>query len=231
MPNQPRLGANLTMALLTLAIIVATLLGFREVQLSVTSLEEVGALILTLGFVALVIERAVEVYVSRQYGPQKIRRRRPLTRAEARLEKAERLLDEERERRHMMSRNPSQEEDAHMKELVKNAENAHKEFENAEEKTWLPLSELRTRKLRAASILSLALGVLAALSGIRVLGQFLPIQDGKLVGVLAHADQGFQLSMFRVTDALLTALLLAGGADGIHKMFASFKSLRSKTAG
>ena len=228
MPDQPKLGTNLAMALLALAIIVATLFGFQEVQISVTSLEPVGALILTLGFIAVVIERAVEVYVSRRYGPEKIRRRRPLTRATTRLEKAERLLTEESERRHTMSRSPSAEETAHMQELVKNVQDAYEAFEQAEEKTWLPLSQLRTQKIRAASILSLTFGALTALSGVRVLGQFLPMQDGNIQGILASTEHGFQLNTFRVTDALLTTLLLAGGADGIHKMFASFKSFRSK---
>ena len=114
-----------------------------------------------------------------------------------------------------------------MDQLVKELQDAHTAVDEADERTWNHLSKLRAAKLRAASVLSLTFGALASVSGVRVLGQFVPTRDEKIIGVLA--DSALQLDAFRVTDALLTALVLAGGADGIHRMISSFRSFRSST--
>ena len=92
-------------ALLFLSLLAAVA-GFKEVQFSSNSFEQIGTLFL----VALVIERAVEVYVSKRYDPEKLRLRRPLTRAEAKVVKAEKALAEERERRQGSSRQPTEED-------------------------------------------------------------------------------------------------------------------------
>ena len=57
-----------------------------------------------------IIERAVEVYVSKCYDPEKLRVRRPLTRAEAMVANAEKALTEERERLQGSFRAPTQED-------------------------------------------------------------------------------------------------------------------------
>ena len=226
MSVEAKLATGFGVALLVLSIL-ATVLGFKEVQLSSTSFDEIGTLLLTLILVALVIERAVEVYVSKRYDPEKLRLQRPLTRTEAKLAKAEKALGEERELRHGSSRAPSPEDQQYMDQLVKELQDAHTAVDEADERTWNHLSKLRAAKLRAASVLSLTFGALASVSGVRVLGQFVPTQDEKIIGALA--DSALQLDAFRVTDALLTALVLAGGADGIHRMISSFRSFRSST--
>ena len=224
MSVEAKLAAWFGAALLVLSIL-ATVLGFQEVQFSSNSLEQVGALVLTLILVALVIERAVEVYVSKRFDAEKLRVRRPLTRAEARLEKAEKALAEERERRQGSSRPPTDEDREYMNELAKDVRDAHTAVDDAHEQTWLDLSRLRASKVRSASVLSVVLGALVSVSGVRVLGQFVPMQDGELIGALA--ESALQLDMFRITDAIMTALVLAGGADGIHKMVSKFRSFRS----
>ena len=205
--------------------LLAAVFGFREVQFTSSSFEQVGTLVLTLILVALVIERAVEVYVSKRFDAEKLRVRRPLTRAEATLTKAEKTLAEERERRQGSTRAPTQEDLDYMKQLVDDVRDAHTAMDAADEQTWLSLSKLRASKVRSASVLSVVLGALASVSGVRVLGQFVPTQDGELIGALA--ESALQLDLFRVTDTLLTALVLAGGADGIHKMVSRFQSFRS----
>ena len=203
MSVEAKLATGFGVALLVLSILAAAL-GFKEVQLSSTSFDDIGTLLLTLILVAtVVIERAVEVYVSKRYDPEKLRLRRPLTRAEAKLSKAEKALDEERERRHGASRVPSPEDQQYMDQLVKELQDAHTAVDEADERTWNHLSKLRAAKLRAASVLSLTFGALASVSGVRVLGQFVPTQDEKIIGALA--DSALQLDAFRVTDALLTA--------------------------
>lgn len=224
MLNEARFAVVYGLALLAMAII-ATALGFKELQFDSTSFAQIGTLLLTLALVAVVIERAVEVYVAKRYDPEKQRIRRPLTRAEAKLAKAEEALTEERERRHGSSRAVTADDEEYMQELLKNVDDAREAVDGADEQTWLQLSKVRAGKIRAASFLSLTFGALASFSGVRVLGQFVQMEGGDLAGALA--ESALQLHAFRVTDAVLTALVLAGGADGIHKMISSFKSFRS----
>ena len=69
MPIEARLATGLGLALLVLAIL-ATVSGFTEVKFASTSFEQIGMLLLTVALVAVVIERAVEVYVSKRYDPE-----------------------------------------------------------------------------------------------------------------------------------------------------------------
>ena len=208
--------------------VVATYLGFREVRLTATTIDQIGTLLLTLAFVAVVIERAVEVYVSKRYDPEKLRVTRPVARAEAKLAKAEKLLAEERERRHGSTRVPTDAEEAEFQHLVEAVRNADHQCDAAEDAAWQRLSQLKGSKLRAASYLSLLLGALASVSGIRVLGQFLPVDaQGNLSSSLVLSTQALQLGAFRVTDTVLSALLLAGGAAGFHRILSSIKTFRS----
>ena len=230
MSYDAKLAVGFGAALFILAI-VATSLGFREVHLTGTTIDQIGALLLTFALVAVIIERAVEVYVSKRYDPENLRLTRPVARAEARLARAERLLAEERERRHGSTRAPTDVEEAEFQKLVQATQNAEQQCDAAEEAAWHRLSQLKASKLSTASYLSLLLGALASLSGVRVLGQFLPVDAlGSLSGSLALASQALQLSAFRVTDTVLSALLLAGGAAGIHRMVSSIKTFRNPGA-
>ena len=210
------------------AVVFAFFFDFQEVRFANASLENIGVLLLTLALVAIVIERAVEVYVARRYDAEKIRLNRPLVRAQANAAKAEKLLLEERERREGSSNQVEREGDEHMLKLLDAVENAHKKWEEIDEQTWLPLSKFRARKIFAANMLALCFGALVSFAGVRVLGQFLPMgADGQLIGFMATSAGAVQLEIFRAVDTVLTALVLAGGADGIHKMISSFKSFRS----
>ena len=225
--SRAKLAAGFGAALFILAVL-ATSLGFREVRFIATTIDQIGALVLTLALVAVVIERAVEVFVSKSYDPEKLRVTRPVARAEAKLAKAEKLLAEERERRHGSTRVPTDAEEAEFQQLIQVAQHAQQQCDAAEDGAWQPLSRLKASKLRAASYLSLLLGALASFSGVRVLGQFLPVDaQGNLSGSLALSTQVLQLGAFRLTDSVLSALLLAGGAAGIHRMVSSIKTFRS----
>ena len=227
MSSEAKLGAGFGAALFILAVL-ATSLGFREVRFIATTIDQIGALVLTLALVAVVIERAVEVFVSKSYDPEKLRVTRPVARADAKLAKAEKLLAEERERRHGSTRVPTDAEEAEFQQLIQVAQHAQQQCDAAEDGAWQPLSRLKASKLRAASYLSLLLGALASFSGVRVLGQFLPVDaQGNLSGSLALSTQVLQLGAFRLTDSVLSALLLAGGAAGIHRMVSSIKTFRS----
>ena len=230
MSSESKLAAVFGAALFALAIL-ATSLGFHELRLTGTTIDQIGSLLLMLALVAVVIERAVEVYVSKRYDPEKLRVSRPVARAEVRLAKAEKLLADERERRLGSTRAPTDTEEAEFQQLVQAAYAAEQQCDAAEDAAWQRLSQLKASKLRAASYLSLFLGALASLSGVRVLGQFLPVDAQSSVSEsVALSTHALQLGAFRVTDTVLSALLLAGGAAGIHRMISSIRTFRSPGA-
>lgn len=113
--TEAKAAAAFGAALFILAVVV-TSLGFREVRLTATTIDQIGTLLLTFALVAVVIERAVEVYVSRRYDPEKLPINRRLARAQAKLAKAEKLLAEERERRHGSTREPTQAEQTELQQ-------------------------------------------------------------------------------------------------------------------
>ncbi len=117
--------------------------------------------------------------------------------------------------------------------------------------------DLERRKATAAGAAATVLGTIAAGAGVRILGQFLPTDadTGRIAGPLGNGcsdpeiaqrlremSEGparealleaceavdFQLGVFRFADILLTALLLAGGADGIHQLVKNFLSTRNE---
>ncbi len=208
MSVEAKLAVWLGAALVALSVLAAAL-GFSEIRFSAIALEDIGALFLTLILVALVIERAVEVYVSTRFDAEKLRVRRPLTRAEATLARAETALAEERERAQGSTRVPTDADRQYMEELVEDVGQGREAVDSADEQTWNRLSKLRGSKVRSASLLSVVLGVLAAVAGIRVLGQFIPMQVCEPICALAECR--LQLNVFRVTDTVMTALVLAGG--------------------
>ena len=203
---------------------IASFVGFREIQFHDVTVAQVTALVATLALVAIVIERAVDVYVAKRYDPEKASVQRPLERSRTKVQKAEQRLADERERRQTLSREPTQDEKNDLSELTEAADKALKEFEEVDDRTWHPLSKVRTAKLRTAALLALVFGALAAVSGVRILGQFLPENAWILSG---GGTQTYQLLIFRIVDTSLTALLLAGGADAFHKLLSTVKSFRS----
>ena len=75
------------------------------------------------------------------------------------------------------------------------------------------LQEYRAGTQRRALLVGLTLGIMVALSGVRLLG---PIFDPAATG----APPAFQQDLFRFTDILLTAGLIAGGSATLHELLA-----------
>jgi hypothetical protein len=79
---------------------------------------------------------------------------------------------------------------------------------------------------RYAFVISLFFGVVAAMVGIRALWPFLDPQSMK---VFSQAPLG-QKNTFIVLDILLSAALMAGGANGIHSVISAFTSFFDASA-
>ncbi|HWR14056.1 MAG TPA: hypothetical protein VN577_04465 [Terriglobales bacterium] len=75
----------------------------------------------------------------------------------------------------------------------------------------------RSDTQKIAFSISLGLGLLVAIIGMRAL-QFLADP------VVLNGLRGTQATLFRIVDVVLTGALLAGGADGLHKLASLFTS-------
>lgn len=74
------------------------------------------------------------------------------------------------------------------------------------------LQEYKVGTQRRALLTGLTLGILVAVSGIRLLGPIFPFDHS--------AEWTFQLAMFQFTDIVITAGLIAGGSATIHELMA-----------
>ena len=77
---------------------------------------------------------------------------------------------------------------------------------------------MTSRIKKHASVFAILLGIILGLIGARVFGS---ISSGETLS-------GFQSALLAGTDVLLTGLLLAGGAEGLHPLLNKVKSLGGK---
>lgn len=193
--------------------------GFVAVRLDQVSMAAVGKVLVTLAFVALVIERAVEVYVTNTFEPRKARLRRGITLAEGRLQIAEKAVANEMRRQAAAAGAP----DAGALEMFRDREATAREgLDRAKADALDDLADHRARKMRWAGGAATLLSLMAAAVGVRVLEPLLHGAAGAdPAETFAQTAGALQLTAFRAADTLLTAFVLAGGADGIHKIINS----------
>jgi hypothetical protein len=79
------------------------------------------------------------------------------------------------------------------------------------------------KQTQARQIMALIIGVLVSLAGTRTLEALLDLTKAK------QPIPSFQLGLFYAVDILITAGLIAGGSDGIHKISEILTSLSDKT--
>lgn len=89
------------------------------------------------------------------------------------------------------------------------------------------LHHYRSQTRQYAFATALGFGLAAAVAGVRALGAFAIADPGKTA--FQGADPK-QQSVFIAVDILLSALLLAGGANGIHSVVNAFTSYFDSTA-
>ncbi|MEM6634374.1 MAG: hypothetical protein AAF667_00655 [Pseudomonadota bacterium] len=149
-PASLRRGRLVAIALLPLASVSSAGSGFAEISLGELDAGDLTTRFLALVMIALVIERAVEIYIKARFGPPELR------------------------------------------------------------PTGDGLSSAKRQRARAAHAAAGILSLAVAAVGIRVLAQFLP-------GGSADLAPSQRLA-FQTVDMVLTTLVLAGGAEGIHRM-------------
>ena len=156
--------------------------GFFEVGL-VGLGGDIFNLLATVLFAALVIERAVEVYINNAFDLEKAKFSLDATIAENRVAIAEDALD--RERRRQAEQNGTADPGA-LATLRENVDKARRKLLVERNKTSEPLANHRNRKAAWANVVATLMSLAAAAVGIRLLGQFLPTDsNGALSGPLA----------------------------------------------
>ncbi|MHB1865534.1 MAG: hypothetical protein ACYCPS_05270 [Candidatus Saccharimonadales bacterium] len=85
------------------------------------------------------------------------------------------------------------------------------------------LSSYKGQTQRFAFLTSLTVGLIASLAGVRALTPFLKPDALNALNPAQHA-------LFIGFDVVLTAALLAGGADGLHSVISAFTSFFDSTA-
>lgn len=219
MPNGS--NAHSPAPIFVIGILGALVAGFGVARLDAVDLENVtathvGEVFLTLIFVALLIERATEVYVNTSLEPDKQARLEGVHAAAANVRGARAALELERS-----SRAPR---DTLLAAMEGTLTEALKKQDAAVEGSKSSLREVRNRISRNALIVAAMLGVLVAVAGIRALSPFLPGPPGSPGSV----QEGLQDSLFAAVDVLVTGALLAGGADGLHKIVERFLQFAGK---
>jgi hypothetical protein len=203
--------------ILAIGIIGALIAGFGFASFDAVDLQNVtaahvGEVFLTLVFVALLIERSTEVYVSTSLEPEKQDHLEPVRAQAARVRVARGALEAERKGAAPAAAVLSQQETA--------LAGALQNLEAAKADATPGLVKIRNKISRRAGIVAATLGVLVALAGIRALHPFLP--DAGVPG------KDVQKGLFEAVDVLITAALLAGGADGLHQIVERFLKFAKK---
>ncbi|HKK37410.1 MAG TPA: hypothetical protein VJ994_14030 [Paracoccaceae bacterium] len=195
--------------------------SFSPVSLGELNAGDVGTVFLALVLAALVIERAVEVYVGNVFDGDEARLTNPQRQKRAEYERIRAALDSETNRARGASaedREGLRTSDA-LDKLRGEADRARRELDRLRVEAADDLMALKTRKAQVSSAAATVLGALVAAVGLRVLGGLAPEDELKCL----DAAQRF---WFDGVDVLLTALLLAGGADGIHNVLGDFLKRR-----
>jgi hypothetical protein len=164
-------------------------------------------------FAALLIERAVEVYLKNGFGKAELEADREERIARQAAEELSRTVETR-----LAAAPPGTGDEDATRELSR----ARARLEKARKDAQPVKDEVKRAKGRAAAIMSTLLALGLAAVGFRVLGQFL-VEGGEAEFVSlcrgeSCAEPGLQLFWFNVADIVLSTAVLAGGAEGVHRI-------------
>lgn len=189
---------------------------FTTIEFNDIDATSVPKVLLGLTFVALLIERATEVYVNMEKQPAQIDPAiSNLMLAEAELARTQNAVTQ-------AQANPAIAASA-MKDLNTDLKKAYANHQTTLADAAPEKEKESNERRQRTTILAMVLGVLAAIVGARALGPFVdPSQLAE--GVV----WGGQSAWFAGVDVLITGALLAGGADGIHQIVNRFLEFAKK---
>ncbi|GFE52005.1 hypothetical protein So717_37580 [Roseobacter cerasinus] len=212
----------------------AAAIGFGSMSFKQNLAELVVTHLLALMFFALLIERAVEVIVNNKFIKRELEINSPVVTLKRKCAILQAALDaallqtipDMSDQTALADANAAKNENiAHLRGLIASA----KRDKIAADQAAMPLrEELGTEKAAFAATTATILGGLVALTGTTVLAEFVDISAA------TDARQFFGLfdqpEFFVAVDILFTALILAGGSEGIHQIVKGFLSARDDLA-
>lgn len=210
-------------ALVIIAAVIAAKSGMIALSIKDLTAADIGKHLLMLAFIALVIERAVEVYVNNRFAGAELDDSRNARLATERITALQAALTAETARALPVGITTTQLTKATTARQNSIADWNSKITETLEQKAQFraasaeKLDKIKTAKKRAAMTGATILGAAVSLSGVHTLAQ--------LVDVFPASAPVFQKQFFMFSDTILTAFLLAGGADGIHQIVKKFTTI------
>ncbi|WP_299602535.1 hypothetical protein [uncultured Tateyamaria sp.] len=179
-------------------------IGFDNVNLTGLGVTDIGQKFLTITFVALFIERAIEIIVNTNHGSEEAHLTDEVMVTRIAKENAAKAVAAARA-------NGADEQEAQA--AFVSAFAAHQEMVSEAAKKLRPL---KNRKAFTATLASVTISAFAAVIGFRIFGQFI---EGDFAAAIKNETQQ---SWFSALDILITTLVLAGGADGLHNTIGQY---------
>ncbi len=202
-------GLQIAAAVLALALVYgAGRLDFVSLNLVDVSLVQLGELLATTLFIALLIERAVELILNWRFGAAEIAIVAPLKQAADRNHAQMKMLARDMD----MLVSPQDRMTLVDDGLRHSVLNARELLPAQAAETRGKLEDLSLLKKSWATVSALALGIGLSLSGFQLL-------HGAFADQIAVSGlPPLQTHVFSFVDICLTSIVLAGGADGIHRL-------------
>ncbi|MCV3272633.1 hypothetical protein [Roseobacter sinensis] len=212
----------------------AAAIGFGSISFEEGLAERVVTHLLALTFFALLIERAVEVIVNNKFIKRELSVDAEVVKLRRKCAILQSALDME-----LQQPVPAMTDQAALAaanaakndtiERLREQITAAKKDKIAADQQAMPLrEELGTEKAAFAASTATVLGGLVALTGTTVLAEFVDVTTisaaNKFLGLFD------QLQLFVAVDVLFTALILAGGSDGIHQIVKGVLSAKDDMA-
>lgn len=212
-PGDPQVrlmsGMQIVVAVAALVLVyVAGRLDFLALDLVDVSLPQLGQLLAASLFVALLIERAVELILNWRFGADEIAIIAPLKQAVDRNSAEMKMLARDMD----LLVSPQDRITLIDDGLRHSAQCARESLPAQAAETRRKLEDLSLEKKGWATLSSLALGVGLSLSGFQLLHGAFAAQ------INLSQLPALQMHVFSFVDICLTSIVLAGGADGIHQV-------------
>lgn len=212
----------IALAIAVIGLIVATDARYDTVEFLPVTYDTVVDVLTPILFVALLVERALEVFVSTGRKLKRV----PL---ERRLQKAKQKVAQLKERIDVFqgqldAPGASDLTDVQRQAILDRKDGVNKLLPTAQRKereAQAKMEKYRGETGRVAYVFGSLFGLVIGLAGLRVLA---PLVDINLANWA-----GFQTFVFHGVDVILTAALLAGGASGIHQIISVFSDYTAQT--
>lgn len=219
-------------ALVIVAVLAAfaAAVGFSGLEFEDDLAQRVGTHLLALVFFALLIERAVEVIVNNRFIEREFEINSEVLRFKREGAILQSALDLEVQQPVPAMTDPaaataaSDAKNDRIEELRRQIRKAKTAKIDADKDAAPSRAKLSAEKTRYAAATATIFGGLIALTGTTILSEFVKEETLTETGLILWIAN--QQQVLAGVDILLTALILAGGSDGVHQIIKSFLKVK-----